>query len=249
MLFRSDYLKGYSIPTDQLGKWKTSVHAEALLKKQDLSAPTCNDCHGNHGAAPPSISSVANVCGTCHVRQADLFQKSAHAKPFAALDTGACVQCHSNHAIQHPTDEMLGVGKQSVCVDCHFEGTGSFKAAAAMSSQLGDLAARIREAEQILKAAANDGMEVSRAQYDLREAGNHLIDARVKIHGVSPAQVTEAVTPGLAIAKQAHEAGALALADFQFRRKGLAVALLFIGIAVLALYLKLRQIERRQSAG
>jgi predicted CXXCH cytochrome family protein len=242
----ADYMKGYSIPTDQLAKWKTSVHAEALLKKQDLSAPTCNDCHGNHGAAPPSLSSVSNVCGTCHVRQAELFQKSAHAKPFGALDTGACVQCHSNHTVQHPTDEMLGVGKQSVCTECHFEGTNSFKAAAAMSSQLADLATRIRESEQLLKEAANDGMEVSRAQYDLREAGNHLIDARVKIHGVSAKEVTDAVTPGLTIAKQAHETGILALADFQFRRKGLAVALVFIAIAVAALYLKLRQIERRQ---
>ncbi|HTM14678.1 MAG TPA: multiheme c-type cytochrome, partial [Bryobacteraceae bacterium] len=70
------YMQSYGIPTDQLAKWKASVHGEAMLKKQDLSAPTCNDCHGNHGAAPPSVASVANVCGTCHVRQADLFQKS-----------------------------------------------------------------------------------------------------------------------------------------------------------------------------
>ena len=65
----ADYMKEYKIPTDQLAKWKNSVHGEAMLQKQDISAPTCNDCHGNHGAAPPSLSSVSNVCGTCHVRQ------------------------------------------------------------------------------------------------------------------------------------------------------------------------------------
>jgi predicted CXXCH cytochrome family protein len=243
------YMQSYGIPTDQLAKWRTSVHGEAMLKKQDLSAPTCNDCHGNHGAAPPSVASVANVCGTCHVRQSELFQKSPHAKPFQALGNGACVQCHSNHGVRHPNDEMLGVGKQSVCVECHFEGTSSFKAAAAMSGRIGELAAHIREAGQILQEAANDGMEVSRPQFDLREAGNKLIDARVVIHSFAPGQVDTVVKPGLEVAQKAHQAGLLALSDFQFRRKGLAVSLLFIAIAVAAIFLKLRQIERRQASG
>src|ERR1019366_918341 len=73
---KADYMKQYGIPTDQLQKYQTSVHAEAL--KKDLSAPTCNDCHGNHGAAPPGTASTANVCGTCHIRQAELFAKSPH---------------------------------------------------------------------------------------------------------------------------------------------------------------------------
>ena len=242
------YMQPYGIPTDQLAKWQSSVHGEAILKKQDLSAPTCNDCHGNHGATPPSVASVANVCGTCHVRQAELFQKSPHAKPFQALGNGACVQCHSNHEIHHPSDEMLGVGKQSVCVECHFEGTSSFKAAAAMSGQISDLAAQIRRAGEILQEASNDGMEVSRPQFDLREAGNKLINARVVVHSFAPGQVEAAVKPGLEVAGKAHQAGLVALSDFQFRRKGLAVSLLFIAIAVAAIFLKLRQIERRQSS-
>ena len=241
------YMQSYGIPTDQLAKWQASVHGEAMLKKQDLSAPTCNDCHGNHGASPPSVASVANVCGTCHVRQSELFQKSPHAKPFQALGNGACVQCHSNHQVRHPDDEMLGVGKQSVCVDCHFEGTSSYKAAAAMSGRIGELAVQIRGAEQVLQQAANDGMEVSRSQFDLREAASKLVDARVVIHSFAPAQVDAAVKPGLEVAAKAHQSGLLALADFQFRRKGLAVSLLFIAIAVAAIFLKLRQIERRQT--
>jgi predicted CXXCH cytochrome family protein len=242
------YMQSYGIPTDQLAKWQASVHGEAMLKKQDLSAPTCNDCHGNHGASPPSVASVANVCGTCHVRQSELFQKSPHAKPFQALGNGACVQCHSNHQVRHPSDEMLGVGKQSVCVDCHFEGTSSYKAAVAMSGRIGELATQIRDAGQILQQAANDGMEVSRTQFDLREAASKLVDARVVIHSFAPAQVDAAVKPGLEVAAKAHQSGLLALADFQFRRKGLAVSLLFIAIAVAAIFLKLRQIERRQAS-
>src|SRR5437588_13125523 len=55
----ADYMKPFGIPSDQFDKYKTSVHAKALYDKQDLSAPTCNDCHGNHGATPPGIASDA----------------------------------------------------------------------------------------------------------------------------------------------------------------------------------------------
>ena len=44
--------------------------------------PTCNDCHGNHGAVPPGLDNVANVCGQCHGRQAELFRQGPHKQPF-----------------------------------------------------------------------------------------------------------------------------------------------------------------------
>src|SRR6266571_4890389 len=57
---------GSPLPTQQLADYQKSVHYTTLTKGRDLSAPTCNDCHGNHGAAPPGVGSVATVCGTCH---------------------------------------------------------------------------------------------------------------------------------------------------------------------------------------
>ena len=44
-------MKSYKIPTDQFEKFSKSVHGIALLQKNDVSAPACNSCHGNHGAA------------------------------------------------------------------------------------------------------------------------------------------------------------------------------------------------------
>ena len=114
-----EHMKGYGIPTDQYAKYKTSVHAKALYEKHDLSAPTCNDCHGNHGAVPPGLDNVANVCGQCHARQADLFRQSPHKEPFAQLRSGECLRCHSNHSIQPPSDLMAGVGEGSACTTCH----------------------------------------------------------------------------------------------------------------------------------
>ena len=69
---------------DQLARWQQSVHARALVERGDLSAPTCNDCHGNHGAMPPGVESVTFVCGQCHGREASLFRASAKHEGFVA---------------------------------------------------------------------------------------------------------------------------------------------------------------------
>ena len=41
---------GKLLPCDEYAKWRQSVHGRAMMDKGDLSAATCNNCHGNHGA-------------------------------------------------------------------------------------------------------------------------------------------------------------------------------------------------------
>ena len=101
----------------QYGRWKVSVHAKALLEKGDLSAPTCNDCHGNHGAAPPGLESVSFVCGQCHTREAELFRASGKHR------FTECVTCHENHGVIRATVAMLGALPDTPCAFCH-EGLG-----------------------------------------------------------------------------------------------------------------------------
>ena len=78
-------MKQYGIPTDQFAKYNTSVHHDALAVRGDLSAPTCTTCHGNHGAVPPGVDKVQNVCANCHVFQAQMYTTSSHNKAFEAL--------------------------------------------------------------------------------------------------------------------------------------------------------------------
>jgi len=148
------HANGRSLPTDQFANWSTSVHAKALLVKGDLTAPTCNDCHGNHGATPPGVASIAFVCGQCHVREMELFRASPkaagwehHNEFLAAAPDGkcstchddarsalqlkqfnGCVVCHSNHGINRPTVAMLGNLPDTPCAFCH-EGVGKLAAA------------------------------------------------------------------------------------------------------------------------
>ncbi|HLA11257.1 MAG TPA: cytochrome c3 family protein [Pyrinomonadaceae bacterium] len=246
---KSDYMSDFKIPTDQYEKYKVSVHAKALYDRQDLSAPTCNDCHGNHGAAPPGIASVANVCGQCHVRQGELFQASPHKLVFDNLQYSECIKCHNNHDIAAPTDDLIGTGPNSICITCHSEGDKGFIAAREMRARLDELQAGIGRSIEILDRAERAGMEVSRPKFDLREATDALTHARVLIHTSSTAEVDKLAVPGLEVAAKTYQAGIGALAELSFRRKGLVVSLFFIIFLAGLVYLKIRQLESKNLVG
>jgi hypothetical protein len=236
------YMKDYKIPTDQFGHYQKSVHAR-VLAEGDTSAPTCTTCHGNHGATPPGVDTVANVCGTCHVFFAQLFEKSPHQAAFAKMGLPGCVQCHSNHEIVAPTDEWVGVGPHSVCTTCHAEGEPGYRSAQAIAQDISHLNLAITRADAILDDAERKGMEVSSAKLELANAHEALIKARVNVHTFRDAEVKKVVDPGLKIAQGANQAGVAALAELNFRRKGLGISLITILVAIAALFLKIRQIE------
>lgn len=244
----ADYMRPFGIPSDQFDKYKISVHAKTLYDKQDLSAPTCNDCHGNHGATPPGIASVANVCGQCHARQAELFQTSPHKKAFDEKQLGECITCHGNHAIPKPGDQMIGTQTGALCLNsgCHKPGDKGFIAAGAMRSRIDELIASIDKSNAILNLAERKGMEVSKPKFELKGATDALTHARVLIHSSSSAEIDKVAGPGLDVANKGYQAGVEALAELSFRRKGLAVSLVFILFLAGLVYLKIRQIESRQ---
>ena len=238
------YMKGYDIPTNQFALYEKSVHAQTLAQG-DTSAPTCTTCHGNHGATPPGVSSVANVCGTCHVMNEQLFEKSPHQAAFAKMGLPACVQCHSNHEIVNPSDAWVGVGPNSVCTTCHSSGEAGYRSAQAIAQSLARLNLAIAQADTVLDTAERAGMEVSNAKLELASAHEALIKARVDMHTFRDAEVQKVTDPGLEIAKQSNQAGVAALQELNFRRKGFAVSLITIVVAIAGLFLKIRQIESK----
>ena len=236
------HMKGYNIPTDQAEKYRKSVHAE-VLAKGDTAAPTCSTCHGNHGATPPGVSSVANVCGTCHVFFAQLFEKSPHQPAFARMGLPGCVQCHSNHEIVKPSDDWVGVGPKAVCVNCHAAGDKGYAGAQKMAGDLAKLETFLGRAEEIIGTAERSGMEVSGPKVELTSAHESLVKARVNVHGFSDAEVQKLTDQGVGISQKAYQAGVAALKERDVRRKGLGVSLIFILLAISGLYLKIRHSE------
>jgi len=236
-------MKPYGIPTDQVAKYRRSVHYQALTKKNDLSAPTCNDCHGSHGAAPPGTSSISNVCGTCHLQNMELFQKSPHAKPFAEMGSGACEACHGNHEIKPPSDQLVGMSEGAVCADCHDSSDPGGTTAAAIRSSL-ELAVTTEErAKTEVGDAERKGMLMEEANVALQTVNEELIKARIQVHKASFPDVEAHTSKALDAAKKALEGAAEARKEIRMRRMGLSVALALILMVIAALILKIRQLE------
>ena len=166
-------MASYGHATDQYARWRISVHAKAMFEKNDLTAPTCNDCHGNHGATPPGVASVTFVCGNCHGREAELFRASSKMPGWAShndLLAGAkcadchddaratltmtqftdCVTCHENHAVVRPSVAMMGPLPDVPCAFCH-EGVGAL---ATLVAEPAKKSANYREMRDALLARA-----------------------------------------------------------------------------------------------
>ena len=87
-------------------------------------------------------------------------------------------------------------------------------------------------------------MPVSRAKFAVSESHDTLVNARVLVHTFSATEVKRETDRGMTIAEQGYRMGQDALADLQFRRKGLGASLLVILVALVAVYLKIQQIEQ-----
>ncbi|MGA1195232.1 MAG: cytochrome c3 family protein [Candidatus Latescibacterota bacterium] len=241
----AEYMASYGIPTHQLEQYQKSVHGRMLLESGGRGAPACNDCHGNHGAAPPGVSSVSNVCGQCHPVNAELIAQSPHAEAFEEAGIAACESCHGHHDIQRPSHDMLGTGKDAVCVMCHEEDSNGYTTASAMSSLIGRLQSKHDQASELLDRAEQAGMEVREAQFTLHEVESFITKARATQHAVSLAKLQIIVDEGDSLANVTVQEGESALAELGFRRRGLQISMIFIFVLGISLYLKIREVDRK----
>ena len=239
------YMAGYKIGTDQLDDYTRSVHGIALLEQDDLAAPACNDCHGNHGAAPPGVASLSAVCGLCHALESDLFDMSPHRQAFDDNELPACETCHSNHLILSPTDDMIGTSDAALCTDCHAhdDGTAAIRTAGLMRADLDSMIAARARADSMLGEARERGMMVVDEQFTMKEIDQLLIQARIAIHSLDTGEVAEKAGAGLAKADSVTLSSAQLVDEYYFRRKGAGVATLIITVLAIALYLKIRSID------
>ncbi|MEJ2492054.1 MAG: cytochrome c3 family protein [Desulfuromonadales bacterium] len=145
---------------DPVDAWRTSVHAE-----NDIS---CHDCHGGDptdmamAMSPergfigvPEYTEVPDFCGRCHVGVAKAYKAGAHGQ---AIDRGGaqCVVCHSNHAIQPASLDMIN---EKDCTRCH-----SYERAALIRLALVETDTMIKNVEQDLDKLHRLGFAVDDMQ-------------------------------------------------------------------------------------
>lgn len=239
-------MKPYEISVEQVREYQTSIHWKNLSEDGDRESPVCNDCHGNHGAAPPGVAWVGNVCGQCHSAIADYFAESRHAQIFPLMGRPGCPACHNNHAISETSDEWLGLGEGSLCRSCHVAGTVSGDRVLEFRTRIDSLRNGVELAAAILDSAETAGMEVSQSQVDLSHAHTALLNARAAFHSLNLDSVSAQVTAGLAISDAAFARGVEALRELRSRRLWLGGLIPIIMLVIAGLIMKIRQMEALQ---
>jgi predicted CXXCH cytochrome family protein len=241
-------MASYGIPTNQYDLYAKSVHGVALLEKHDLSAPACNDCHGNHGATPPGLESISKVCGTCHALNAELFAASPHKTAFDSRKLPECETCHGNHAIVAATERLLGNTAEAVCSRCHSstDNVRGFQAAGAMRLMTDSLEQETGRAKALVQNAEQKGMEIAEAKFKLRDARQSRLEARTMVHAFNEARYREVIAKGRANVEIITAEASGQIDEYYFRRWGLGISTLVIGLLAVSLYLWLRKIEAPQ---
>ena len=107
---------------------------------------------------------------------------------------------------------------------------------------------KIRHAESLLEQADREGVEVSEPKFMLTEANSTLIFVRNLTHSFSVAEIEDKIGDGEKVVAEVIKAGEAALREAKFRKTGLIIATCFIFLLSIALFLKIRQIDKKKSS-
>ncbi len=249
------YMSGYTlrdgttpIPTDQLEKYRKSVHGLALLQKHDMGAPACNDCHGNHAALPPEVGHIAQVCRTCHVVNGTLFDGSPHKKAFVAHRWPECETCHGKHDIKKTNDEMLAVAQPtSICDPCHRDYGKPL--CTETTALFYNSITQVREAGEEVERAAGElaelGLEVDDLRFGVSGLRDSLLQSRSLIHSFSRTDFAKPYEAGMKTAAELRTEVERMRGEYSFRRNWLIVSTLFITLFAVLLYMRIRLADKQ----
>lgn len=143
--------------------WRTSIHAANNI--------SCHNCHGGDPTdvanamnpargflGAPKEMAIPGFCGRCHVGVKEDYLASAHGQ---ALGRGGpqCVTCHSNHAVQKATPDLIN--SQS-CSRCHDYGRAEEIKAAVVETDR-----RITELDRSVASLHRTGIATKEMENDL----------------------------------------------------------------------------------
>jgi hypothetical protein len=212
----------YGLATDVVDRFARSVHGKALLEARVRGAPSCADCHGSHGAAPPGVSAVVDVCAHCHTNTGEQFRLSPH---FAKADEmrcsschedpaeaghgwnrGGCTACHDAHEVLEPGDWMYDGDAVGHCGHCHRQSDpGVADAQAAIRQGRADLLEAMAATRREIQDAKDHGIFLETERLDLHESERFLVSVQPLIHSMDATKIRKHLKDGIERQRRTHE--------------------------------------------
>jgi decaheme cytochrome c component MtrC/MtrF-like protein len=122
------YTKAARLVGNDPKKFADSIHGRALMQSGLKVAPNCATCHGYHEIRRPSDpastvyrTKVPSMCGTCHSRIDEVFEKSVHGMAVKKGNPKApvCIDCHTAHAVKRTELASWRLSLIEECGTCH----------------------------------------------------------------------------------------------------------------------------------
>lgn len=219
------------IRTDQMAAYRRGVHGRLLLEAGDRRVPTCADCHGIHGAVPPGVGEVANVCGTCHFVIGRHFREGAHARAVQDIGVPKCISCHAAHEVVPAHLDLYAGNEPGRCGSCHPEASEPSRVGLTMRGLIGGAQEALARAEAEIARLHREGMDVRELEGLVVEAKAAVIEAKPVAHALQVAAVKARTDRASRLLARVDERARSLRRELEGRRRALTVALvLTLGI-------------------
>jgi hypothetical protein len=238
-------MKPYRLPTDQLANFEKGVHGQILSGKipgkNASRAPNCATCHGVHGAAPPGVREVSNVCGSCHGAVIGYFRESPHFKAVQEVGEPKCVTCHGNHSNRKPTLKVFSGTGPGECGSCHEAKGRALEFAGNVRKLLEGIESSIEELGGDLVEAERSGRNTEKLSAALDGARFKLIEAGPAVHAFSIEKILPLIHDADGFIRQARQEVRKSREELRQRRSvaAYAVTVLLLLAALLGVKLAL----------
>jgi hypothetical protein len=209
---------GRGLPSDTVDRFRNSVHGRALLEENLRGAPSCSDCHGSHGAAPPGAQDTVQACGNCHEATAEHYRKSPH---YASADMSceschpdgkgpeyarkACATCHGAHDIAPAQPSLYEGDEVGRCGHCHREGGAPAELARAIREGGERLQSALEGSLREIADAKRQGVHLENERLYLRDSERALVSVRPLAHSLDAEAVRAHLEQGLKRQERSHE--------------------------------------------
>jgi len=119
----------------QLEQYVGSVHGQEVLRKGNLAAAVCSDCHTTHDIDRPAKESsklvITKNCGNCHEKSYSTYRQTYHGQvhTLGYAYTAKCYNCHGSHTVlrvSDPASTMHPFNRLDTCRSCHADATQGF---------------------------------------------------------------------------------------------------------------------------
>jgi hypothetical protein len=143
---------------------------------------------------------------------------------------------------------MLGTGPGQLCGDCHREYAKDHPDCINTADYFHDTITQMEAARTkfiaVSEKLAAKGLDVEPINNQLTDLGDALKKSRTYMHSFSKNTFQQVAAPGEEAIKRTDTLITKASEEYKYRQIGLAVSIGFIGLLMLGIYLKLRQLEK-----